>query len=75
VDIVVTDFNMPGESGLQVAREVARLRPGLPVVLSSGFIDEATQQAAQASGVRALLRKEHTLEELPALLRRLLSAA
>ncbi len=75
VDIVVTDFNMPGESGLHVAREVARLRPGLPVVLSSGFIDEATQAEAHASGVRALLRKEHTLEELPALLRRLLAPA
>ncbi len=75
VDVVVTDNHMPGESGLALARELARRQPGLPVVLSSGFIDDTTQAEARAAGVRALLRKEHTLEELPALLRRLFSAA
>ena len=75
VDGVVTDNHMPGESGLALARELARQQPGLPVVLSSGFIDDTTQAEALAAGVRALLRKEHTLEELPALLRRLFGAA
>ena len=51
MDIVVTDNNMPGTSGLQLAAEIRRLHPDLPVVLSSGFIDDATQRAAQASGV------------------------
>ena len=75
VDLLLTDNHMPGESGLALARHVAQHFPGLPVVLSSGFIDDATQAEARAAGVRALLRKEHTLEELPALLRRLFSAA
>jgi CheY-like chemotaxis protein len=40
-DIVLTDFSMPGLSGTDVAREVARIRPGLPVVLTSGYAERA----------------------------------
>ncbi|OHE77647.1 MAG: hypothetical protein A3G75_09125, partial [Verrucomicrobia bacterium RIFCSPLOWO2_12_FULL_64_8] len=39
-DLAVTDFNMPGLSGLEVAQELARIRPGLPVVITSGYITE-----------------------------------
>ena len=73
-DAVVTDFNMPVLSGLQVAAELAHLRPTLPVVISSGFVtDELREQAAHA-GVRAVLKKEHTFDDLAAVLHGLLAA-
>jgi PAS domain S-box-containing protein len=68
-DLVVTDYNMPGLSGFDVVRELALARPGLPVVVSSGYVTEAMRAEAQAIGVRALLRKENTIEELAALVR------
>ncbi len=71
-DAVVTDFNMPELSGLEVARAVAALRPELPVVVSSGYLSEDVRRQARAAGVRGLVNKEHTLEELPGLLRSLL---
>ncbi|MEK8032286.1 CHASE domain-containing protein [Ideonella sp. DXS29W] len=71
-DLVVTDFNMPGLSGLAVAGELASLRPDLPVVISSGYVTEALLDAAQRIGVRSVMQKEFTLEQLPPLLRRLL---
>ena len=37
-DVVVTDYNMPGMSGLQVAQALARIRASLPVVLVSGHL-------------------------------------
>jgi PAS domain S-box-containing protein len=40
-DVVLTDFSMPGLSGTDVARELARIRPGLPVVLTSGYAERA----------------------------------
>ena len=73
VDIVVTDYNMPGLSGLDVARAVAALRPGLPVIISSGYIDAALEQSARDAGVRALVSKARTLEELGPLLQRVLA--
>ncbi|MEO8057585.1 MAG: ATP-binding protein [Burkholderiales bacterium] len=71
-DIVVTDFNMPGGSGLEVARAVRALRPGLPVVISSGYLPEELRSAAAQAGVRHLLQKENTVEELCGLLREVL---
>ena len=72
-DLVVTDFNMPGLSGLQVAEELARLRPGLPVVVTSGYITEELATGARAAGVRKLVYKPNTADELCATIRRLLA--
>jgi PAS domain S-box-containing protein len=72
-DIVVTDYNMPRGSGLDVARAAQAVRPGLPVVISSGYLSEELRLAAAQIGVRYLLQKEHTVEELGDLLRTMLS--
>jgi CheY-like chemotaxis protein len=63
-DIVITDYNMPGLSGLDVARELADLCPGTPVYISSGYITEELLSKAQAAGVRGVLQKQNTLEDL-----------
>ena len=73
-DIVVTDFHMPDGTGFDVASAAQQARPGLPVVLSSGYLPEDRQAQAEAAGVRAMLRKERTVDDLPALLDRLLAA-
>ena len=71
-DLVVTDFNMPDLSGLQVAQRLAEIRADLPVVLSSGYLSEDLREQARQAGVRAVLRKEMSFEELGPLVRRLL---
>ncbi|TDH64697.1 response regulator [Dankookia rubra] len=45
VDLLVTDYAMPGMTGLEVALAAQRLRPGLQVVLASGFVDLANGSA------------------------------
>jgi len=63
-DLVITDLNMPGMSGLEVAVEVARLRADLPIVLSSGYVTDDLSNRALALGIRAVVRKPHTTLEL-----------
>jgi PAS domain S-box-containing protein len=66
-DILVTDFNMPEMNGMELATAVTRAAPGLPIIITSGFIsDEMRQQAAELH-VGALLQKEYTLERLAGL--------
>jgi signal transduction histidine kinase len=72
VDIVVTDFNMPGMSGLELAEALIALRPDLPIVLSSGYVSEELLRDAQRCGVREVIHKEDISDQLGPLLRRLL---
>lgn len=64
LQLVLTDLNMPGPSGLDLARELRRLRPGLPVLLASGFITDSLRNDAREAGVAGILRKPLGLEEL-----------
>ena len=59
-DLLVTDFNMPGMSGLDVARLI---RADLPVAIVSGFIDEALHNEAAGAGVRELIFKADVAED------------
>jgi CheY-like chemotaxis protein len=62
IDVVFSDVMMPGGiSGLDLAREIRRRRPGLPVVLTTGY-SEAT--AAMSEGEFRLLLKPYSLEAL-----------
>jgi CheY-like chemotaxis protein len=63
-DLVVSDYNMPGLSGLDVAREVKLIRPDLPVAVASGFIDETLREQAEGAGVCELIFKANAVEDL-----------
>ena len=63
-DLVVTDYNMPGLSGLEVARALREIRADLPVALASGYITEEMRAEAPAAGVVELIYKPNTVEEL-----------
>src|SRR5689334_23230075 len=51
-------YNMPVMDGLALVVATRRRHPGLPVVLASGFIDDALRERAMALGVRGLVQKE-----------------
>ncbi len=72
-DFVVTDFNMPEFSGLDVAHELAHIKPELPVVISSGYITQELRDEAKLAGVRSLLEKQNTFQELSVLVARILA--
>ena len=62
-DVVVTDMNMPGTSGLQVAHDLLELRPDIAILLSSGHLTEGLVQRARAVGIREVLYKPSTMHE------------
>jgi PAS domain S-box-containing protein len=71
---VITDYSMPGMTGVELTRELLAQRTGLPVILTSGYMQPDEQYAAHAAGVRAVYFKPVSLEELGRALRRELAA-
>ena len=63
-DLAITDYNMPGMSGLDVARALRDIRADLPIALASGYITETLRAEAPAAGVRELIYKPNTVDEL-----------
>jgi signal transduction histidine kinase len=57
VDLVVADLVMLHMSGDQLAEELLRLRPDLPIILCSGNSPRLTAQRATARGIRVFLQK------------------
>ncbi len=69
IDLMITDFSMPRMNGAQLARAARNLRPGLPIILATGYADlpsgeeidlprlakpyDQRQLAAQIEAVRA----------------------
>jgi len=43
-DAVITDYKMPGATGADLARHLRALRPGLPIVLLTGFLNTLDRQ-------------------------------
>ncbi|MCZ2407000.1 MAG: response regulator [Burkholderiales bacterium] len=63
-DLLVTDYNMPGYSGVELLRAAHQIRPDLPVALASGYVTTEIEQAARREGARALIHKPNDVQEL-----------
>jgi PAS domain S-box-containing protein len=72
VRLVVSDLSMPEMSGLELAREILRHDPAVPVILTSGYLRNAEAEAARALGVREIVEKPNTPHDLLPLIARLI---
>jgi PAS domain S-box-containing protein len=63
-DAVVTDMSMPRMSGLEFTREIVAIRADVLVVITSGYLRPEDQAKAEELGVRAVILKPTTADQL-----------
>ncbi len=63
-DLVITDLTMPQLSGTALAEKMHALRPGLPVILNSGFSTSISDDNAREAGFSAYLKKPLVMKDL-----------
>jgi two-component system, cell cycle sensor histidine kinase and response regulator CckA len=65
VDLVLTDLVMPRMGGVELARELGRIRPELPIAFMTGYADvESIQQLEMREPHYPVLNKPFTIEDL-----------
>ena len=64
-DILITDQTMPKMTGVELAKKIHQLQPGLPIIVCTGHdLQDAKQSMVKAEGVRLFLQKPLNLQEL-----------
>ena len=63
-DLLVTDQTMPHMTGVELAKEVLRLRTDMPIILCTGHSDTVTEAKALEMGIRAFMMKPVTRSKL-----------
>ena len=56
-DLIITDQTMPKMTGYELAKELMKIRPDIPVILCTGFSATITPAKAKAAGIRELVMK------------------
>jgi len=71
-DLVITDQTMPNKTGTQLTRELLRLRPDIPVILSTGFSETVNKENFKTLGIRAFVMKPIVKNDIAKIIRKVL---
>jgi CheY-like chemotaxis protein len=70
VDLLFSDVVMPGISGIELARQARQLKPGLPVLLATGYSDEVVKNSPEFEVVPKPYRPQQLGKAIAAVLSR-----
>lgn len=71
-DLLITDYTMPSLTGLDLAREAKRLRPGLPVIVCSGYNEIVNETTAASFDIEGFISKPFNTRQISESLNRIL---
>jgi PAS domain S-box-containing protein len=74
-NLVVTDYTMPNMTGLELAKEMLRIRPDLPIVMCSGLNEPVPMGKIKEIGVKEFYVKPIEKDHFATLIRRVLDQA
>ena len=71
-DLVITDYTMPNMTGGELAKHILAIRPGMPIVLCTGFSEVFTEEKAEALGIQGYVMKPISIHDLARICRSVL---
>jgi CheY-like chemotaxis protein len=70
--LVISDLTMPQITGIQLAEEIKKIKPDIPIILCSGFSASLTPEQIKALGIDDFITKPFIRRELAQVIRRVL---
>jgi len=71
-DLVITDLTMPHMTGIDLAREILKIRPDTPIILCTGFSEAVNENRTRLLGIKGFLMKPLALRDLAATVNKIL---
>jgi len=71
-DLLITDYTMPHMTGLNLAMEVKRIRPGMPVIVCSGHNEILNEKTASSFNIEGFVAKPFDRRELSKVIKEVL---
>ncbi|MFC1497146.1 response regulator [Verrucomicrobiota bacterium] len=71
-DLVIMDQVMHEMKGTELARQLLTIRPDIPIILCTGYKESIPPEQAKAAGIRELITKPLTIEDLSVIIRKVL---
>ena len=68
IDLMITDYAMPGMTGLQLAEAARRLRPDLPILLATGYADLPTRASFELPRLSKPYQQKQLAEQITSLI-------
>jgi CheY-like chemotaxis protein len=63
---------MPQMNGIQLAEEIKRINPGIPIILLSGYSSDVPKKQIKATLINGFITKPISKNELAAVIRKVL---
>ncbi|HYM39186.1 MAG TPA: response regulator [Thermoplasmata archaeon] len=73
VDLLLTDFKMPGPTGVELIDAARKRQPGLRAILMTAFGDSATEIESVRHGAAGFLNKPFEADEIVAFVEKVLA--
>jgi CheY-like chemotaxis protein len=71
-DLVITDMTMPNMRGDDLARELLKIRPDIPIILCTGFSEMISEEKAKILGIRRFIMKPIFKKDMAKVIREVL---
>ena len=71
-DLIITDQTMPKMTGAELAQKVLKIRPDIPIILSTGYSELISKEKSKAMGISEFIMKPLFAEEIATLIRSVL---
>ena len=71
-DLIITDQTLPGLTGKELSKSVQEIRPGMPIILCTGYSNSINPKEAERIGIKQCIYKPVSMRDMPGIVRRVL---
>ncbi len=71
-DLIITDQTMPGMTGSDLSRRILQIRPGMPIILCTGYSSLITEDKAKSLGIKGFAMKPLAKKDIAAIIKKVL---